>query len=73
MLNDSPTTHTATVEMSQSSSNSNVISEAPVHNQATPLRSPIMEGFFSALFGNKPIKGMEIGVWYRKGSTKIWL
>ena len=44
-----------------------------MHNQAASLRSPIMEGFFSALFGNKPIKGMEIGVWYGKGSTKIWL
>ena len=30
-------------------------------------------GIFKVLFGNQPIKGMEIGVWYGKGSTKIWL
>ena len=38
-----------------------------------PTRAPIMEGFFKVLFGSRPIKGMEVGVWYGKGSTKIWL
>ncbi len=53
--------------------NPDVTNQAPAQNQAWPTRAPIMEGFFKVLFGNQPIKGMEIGVWYGKGSTKIWL
>jgi len=53
---------------------------AIAQNQAWSSRAPIMEQTFKA-FTNYTlerkkgggIRGMEIGVWYGKGSTKIWL
>ena len=45
----------------------------PPQSQVWPSRAPIMEGFFKTIFGNTPIRGLEVGCWYGKGSTKIWL
>lgn len=42
-------------------------------NQAWPQRAPIMKMLFSTAFKDKPIKGLEIGVWYGIGSTQIWM
>jgi hypothetical protein len=42
-------------------------------NQAWASRAGIMKQLFKAAFDKKKIVGMEIGVWYGKGSTQIWL
>lgn len=44
-----------------------------VKNQVCPSRAVIMKQLFKAAFDGKKIVGMEIGVWYGKGSTQIWL
>jgi hypothetical protein len=42
-------------------------------DQSQAARIEIMVKLFASAFSNVPIKGMEIGVWYGLGSTKIWL
>jgi len=42
-------------------------------NQAWPERGPVMELIFKSAFAQRKIVGIEIGVWYGKGSTQIWL
>jgi predicted O-methyltransferase YrrM len=41
-------------------------------NQAWEARREVMKEVFTASF-KKPIRGVEIGTWFGRGSTKIWL
>lgn len=41
-------------------------------NQVWPMRAPIMEKVFTSAFAGRPIRILEIGVWFGVGSTKIW-
>ena len=41
-------------------------------NQAWPHRQAIMTEVFSMYFKDRPIVGLEAGVWFGEGSTVIW-
>ncbi len=45
----------------------------PPSNLTSGSRSGEMESLFKKNFSNKPIKGIEVGVWRAAGSTQIWL
>ena len=42
-------------------------------NQAWGNRAPIMEQLIKVGIGQRPVRLLEIGVWYGLGSTDIWL